>query len=59
MAKRFSELTREGGALILSGLLATQVDECLASYDPWFDMGEPVFREEWAMLEGIRSVRGV
>jgi len=26
----------------------------LATYTPWFNMKVPVFRDEWALLEGTR-----
>lgn len=52
LAQRFHELLRPRARIVLSGILANQVDECLAAYSPWFTMTEPVFREEWAMLGG-------
>lgn len=53
LAENFASLVRPGGELVVSGLLSVQVDECLAAYERWFMMGEPVFREEWAMLTGV------
>lgn len=50
----FASLVRPGGKLLLSGILAVQVEECLAAYNRWFMMNEPVFREEWALLDGER-----
>lgn len=54
LAEVFAGLVRPGGSLVLSGLLSVQADECLAAYDRWFMMSDPVFREEWAMLTGVR-----
>lgn len=54
LAPRLSGLVRPGGHIVLSGLLAAQVDPCLAAYAPSFNM-EPVQIEgEWAMLTGRR-----
>lgn len=54
LAPRFAALLRPGGKLVLSGILAVQVDACLATYRPWFNMDAPVFQDEWALLEGTR-----
>ena len=55
LAAEFAELVRQDGQLVLSGILSTQTDDCLAAFEPWFNMSEPVFNEEWAMLEGRRN----
>ncbi len=55
LAQQMSNLVRKNGKLVLSGILSVQVDECLAAYSPWFTMGEPVFQDEWALLEGFRK----
>jgi ribosomal protein L11 methyltransferase len=47
------------GTLVLSGILATQAHECLKAYTPWFDMHGPVYRDEWAMLCGVRTGAGL
>lgn len=52
LAPRFSKMLGKKGNLILSGILSTQVDECLAAYSRWFSMARPLFKQEWAMLEG-------
>lgn len=54
LASKFSELVQPDGQIILSGILATQVEECLATYDRWFTIQEPTFKEEWAILHGYR-----
>ena len=51
----FASLLRPGGTLVMSGLLSVQVDQCLAAYDRWFMMNEPGFRDEWALLTGVRK----
>ena len=54
LAPVFARLVLPGGAIVLSGILANQAQECLAHYQQWFKMVTPVFREEWALLEGCR-----
>jgi ribosomal protein L11 methyltransferase len=54
LAPLISKLVKSGGKLVLSGILAIQVDECLAAYTPWFTMNKPVFQDEWALLDGLR-----
>ncbi len=49
-----SGLVRPGGRLALSGILETQAEGLNQVYDQWFDMAEPVFREEWARLNGSK-----
>lgn len=54
LASLFANLVQPGGKIILSGILATQAEECQKVYQSWFDITPPVFRNEWAMLEGVR-----
>lgn len=55
-ALKFSMLVKPGGDIVLSGILANQAEECLASYSQWFKMSEPLFLDEWAILHGVRIV---
>ena len=54
LLKEFSSLTKSGSDIILSGLLAEQVEECLVVYKRHFNMDKPVLRESWASLHGAR-----
>jgi ribosomal protein L11 methyltransferase len=54
LAPRFSQLVVPGGSLVLSGILAHQAHDCLTCYSRWFSMGEPVYRDEWTLLQGCR-----
>ncbi len=54
LSEHFSCLLKPGGHLILSGLLANQIEECLEAYVAWFNMKPAVIKQEWALLEGIR-----
>ena len=55
LANHFSELVQPCGDLVLSGLLSTQAEECLEAYQSWFNMDEPVFKQEWSLLHGTRK----
>ncbi|OGT32249.1 MAG: ribosomal protein L11 methyltransferase [Gammaproteobacteria bacterium RBG_16_51_14] len=55
LGPQFAVLVQVGGRLALSGLLATQAGECLAAYQGWFNMEHPVYRQEWALLQGTRA----
>ena len=54
LLKEFSSLTKSGGHIILSGLLAGQAKQCLLVYETYFNMNKPVLRENWASLHGVR-----
>jgi ribosomal protein L11 methyltransferase len=54
LAKEFSNLTKSGSHIILSGLLSTQAAECLAVYSADFKMDKPVLRKNWASLYGVK-----
>jgi ribosomal protein L11 methyltransferase len=54
-AAKFAGLVTANGTVVVSGILATQVEECLAVYQSWFNMQTPVFSREWALLEGARK----
>lgn len=54
LAEQFAALVVNGGFIVLSGILSSQVQECLETYGSWFKMEEPLYREEWALLYGRR-----
>jgi len=53
-AEYFSTISKPNADLVLSGILAEQADDVISSYAPWFDMAEPVQKEEWIRLTGQR-----
>lgn len=55
LAETLSAKVSKGGRIVLSGILAQQVDEVIGAYDPWFQFDPPVIQEEWARLCGIRN----
>ena len=55
LAPTFSALVKPHGRIALSGILAGQAGACAAAFRPWFDMAPPEFRDEWALLQGVRN----
>jgi ribosomal protein L11 methyltransferase len=43
------------GNIVLTGILAEQAEDVMAAYRPWFEFREPVEREGWVLLEGVKS----
>lgn len=54
LAARLAGLTRGGGEIVLSGILASQADEIRTAYEPWFEIAPAVAREDWIMISGRR-----
>jgi ribosomal protein L11 methyltransferase len=55
LAERLATLVKPGGKILLSGILREQAAAVSTAYTPWFAMQEPVFKEEWTRLTGIRQ----
>ena len=55
LSKTLSEIVEPGGRIGLSGLLAHQVEDCLASFDQWFKLDTPVIEQEWALISGTKK----
>jgi ribosomal protein L11 methyltransferase len=54
LAPQLAALTRQGGHVVLSGILQTQADELCHAYAPWFDLDAPVVQEDWVRISGVR-----
>ncbi|WP_257265322.1 50S ribosomal protein L11 methyltransferase [Endozoicomonas sp. ONNA2] len=54
LSHKLASLTKKGGAIALSGILAEQADEIIQTYEPWFAMDTAVTLDDWAMLSGKR-----
>ncbi|MGL6040423.1 MAG: 50S ribosomal protein L11 methyltransferase [Deefgea sp.] len=46
---------RNGGRLVLSGILAEQAHEIVAIYNEWFDFTAPAEHEGWVCLSAVRK----
>lgn len=55
LAPHFAELCPAGCRLALSGILREQAADVLQRYSEWFDMAEPSFEEDWALVTGRRK----
>ncbi|WP_341937824.1 50S ribosomal protein L11 methyltransferase [Marinimicrobium sp. C2-29] len=54
LAPKLQQMTRNGGKICLSGILATQADTVMDAYRPWFDFDPVAQREEWVRLTGTK-----
>lgn len=54
LAPALANLVRQGGRIVLSGILEEQAEEIIAIYHTWFDMEAPVFMDNWTRLVGQR-----
>ncbi len=59
LAQDFARRVKPGGRIILTGILAEQAEAVSAAYRNAFDLGEPVYEEEWVLLEGVRRHRNL
>ncbi|MEQ1743387.1 MAG: 50S ribosomal protein L11 methyltransferase [Candidatus Nitrotoga sp.] len=46
--------TRQGGQIVLSGVLSEQAEDVMKIYGQWFDFRPPVIEEGWACLSGMK-----
>jgi ribosomal protein L11 methyltransferase len=56
LAAQLSALVTPRGRLVLSGLLNHQAATVAIRYRPWFDIGPVTLRDDWARLDGVRTV---
>ncbi|MDD5299023.1 MAG: 50S ribosomal protein L11 methyltransferase [Gallionella sp.] len=52
LAPLLADATRQGGQIVLSGILEEQAQDVMNIYRQWFDMNAPVFEEGWSCLSG-------
>ena len=55
LAQDLSQRVHAGGQLVMTGILAEQAEAVMAAYMDGFVFAEPVYREEWVLLEGTRQ----
>ncbi len=55
LAPLFADYTKPDGRILLSGILRNQVPEILEAYYPFYTFLEPIYANEWVLLEGIRK----
>lgn len=54
LAEQLSDLTRTGGRICLSGILANQAQAVMDAYQPWFAFDPIAQQEEWVRLTGTK-----
>jgi ribosomal protein L11 methyltransferase len=55
LAPALAARVRQGGAIVLSGVLAAQADDVAAAYAPWFRIDVWDRDEDWVALAGVRN----
>ncbi len=55
LAPRFAGHVKNGGDLVLSGILESQGGAVMAAYQPWFDNMNVTRRDEWLCISGKRK----
>jgi len=54
LAPLLAKATRQGGQIVLSGILEEQAQEVMNIYRQWFDLNAPVFEDGWSCLSGTK-----
>ncbi|MBI5658477.1 MAG: 50S ribosomal protein L11 methyltransferase [Nitrosomonadales bacterium] len=54
LAPLLAGATRQGGQIVLSGILGEQAEDVMKIYAHWFDLEPPVTEDGWACLSGVK-----
>ncbi len=54
LAPLLAVATRQGGQIVLSGILSEQAEDVMRVYAQWFDLKPPVMEDGWACLSGVK-----
>jgi len=54
LAQELSQRIHTNGQLVMTGILAEQAEAVMAVYREWFEFEEPVYCDEWVLLEGLK-----
>jgi ribosomal protein L11 methyltransferase len=57
LAETLASHVSRDGHMVLTGILAEQAADVMTAYHPWFDFRDPIEREGWVLLEGVKNVR--
>ena len=52
LAPLLADATRQGGQIVLSGILEAQAQDVMSIYSQWFDLNAPIFEDGWSCLSG-------
>jgi ribosomal protein L11 methyltransferase len=54
LAPLLANAARQGGKIVLSGILEEQAQDVMDIYAQWFDLDAPVFEDGWSCLSGTK-----
>jgi ribosomal protein L11 methyltransferase len=54
LAPLLAGFVRDGGRIVLSGILSDQANEVIQKYAQWFDFDPPLIEEGWVCLSGVK-----
>lgn len=54
LAPLLANAAKQGGRIVLSGILEEQAQDVMNIYSEWFDLDAPVFEDGWACLSGTK-----
>ena len=54
LAPLLAKATRQGGRIVLSGILEEQAQDLMKIYQQWFDLNAPTFEDGWSCLSGYK-----
>jgi len=52
LAPLLADATRQGGQIVLSGILESQAQDVMNIYQQWFELNAPIFEDGWSCLSG-------
>lgn len=55
LGEMLANRTKTGGRIVLSGILAEQIDEMTAIYSQWFDLSPTIILDGWACINGTKK----
>lgn len=55
LGEMLAQRTKTGGHIVLSGILAEQIDEMTAIYSQWFDLSPALILDGWACINGTKK----
>lgn len=55
LSSHFAKLVKQGGRIVLSGILLEQATRIIEAYQQWFRIQEVVKKEEWVRIDGIKT----
>ncbi|QMT30723.1 50S ribosomal protein L11 methyltransferase [Alysiella filiformis] len=55
LGEMLASRTKQGGRIVLSGILAEQIDEMSAIYSQWFDLAPTEILDGWACISGRKK----